>query len=440
MMVRRSALTFVLQACQLVALIGVNVIVTRATGPAGKGIFTLMSLLVTLGTQITALGISWAATYFMGRRAFPIATIAGTLLTSSLVSAAATLAGLAGGFLLFRDSYFAAVSVPQLMVTLAIVPVVQFGNTLASIILAGNRPIQFAGVSLVQWVVALALQGALWRAGRLDPTTALVAWFVGATIGGIVAFRLVSRHVRLRFGLDRTVLRRLLGFGLKGYAANLLTFFNYRLDSLIVNALSGVASVGIYSVAVAIAEVIWNVAGAISTVMFPHISSLDRKEANRLTPVVSRNVWFLTLVGVVGVAVIGRWMIEFVFGTVMLAAVTPLLLLLPGILALSGAKILSSYLSGIGRPIYATWISAGSLALTITLDLTLIPRYGIAGAAGASSIVYTITAAATLYVFRKESGAGIVETVVIQPQDFAYYARAVKAVAGLLGAPSPAKP
>ncbi len=440
MMVRRSVLTFVLQACQLVALVGVNVIVTRATGPSGKGIFTLMSLLVTLGTAITALGISWAATYFIGRRAFPIATIAGTLLTSSLVSAAFTLAGLTAGFLLFRDSYFAAVSVPQLLVTLAIVPVVQVGNTLASIILASNRPIQFAGVSLIQWVVTLVLQAALWPTGRLDPTTALAAWWVGATITGIVAFRLVSRHVRLRLGLDRTVLRQLLGFGLKGYAANLLTFFNYRLDSLIVNAISGVASVGIYSVAVAIAEVIWNVAGAISTVMFPHISSLDRKEANRLTPVVSRNVWFITLVGVVGVAVVGRWMIEFVFGTVMLAAVTPLLLLLPGILALSGAKILSSYLSGIGRPIYATWISAGSLALTVTLDLTLIPRYGIAGAAAASSIVYTITAAATLYVFRKESGAGIVETVVIQPQDFAYYARAVRVVAGSLGAPRPAKP
>jgi stage V sporulation protein B len=440
MILRRSVLTFVLQVCQLAALVGVNVIVTRVTGPTGKGIFTLMSLLVTLGTAITALGISWAAIYFIGRRTLPMGDVATTLLTSSLVSAAVTLVGLGTGFLLFRDTYFAAVSDQQLVVTLAIVPVVQVTSTLASIILATNRPIQFASVSLVQWVITLALQAALALAGRLDPTTALVAWCVGATVAGIVGFRLVSMHVRLRLGLDRKVLRQLLGFGLKGYVANLLTFFNYRLDSLIVNGLLGVASMGIYSVAVATAEVIWNVAGALSTVMFPHISSLERTEANRLTPVVSRNVWFVTLVAVVGVAVIGRWMIEFVFGTVMLAAVTPLLLLLPGILALSGAKILSSYLSGVGRPIYATWIATGNLATTIALDLALIPRFGISGAAAASSVVYTISAAATLYVFRKESGAGIVETVVIQPQDFAYYARAVRAVAGFLAAPSPAKP
>lgn len=439
-MVRRSALTFVLQVSQLAALVGVNVIVTRATGPAGKGIFTLMSLLVTMGTAITALGIGWAATYFVGRRLFPVGDITGTLLTSSVVSAAVTLVGIGTGFLLFRDSYFAAVSNAQFLVTLALVPVVQIASTLAAIILATNRPIHFAAVSLVQWVVTFALQATLALAGRLDPTLALAAWLVGATLGGIVAFRVASTHVKLRFGLDREVLRRLLGFGLKGYAANLLTFFNYRLDSLIVNALLGVASLGIYSIAVAIAEVIWNVAGALSTVMFPHVSSLERKDANRLTPVVSRNVWFVTVVAVVAVALLGRWLIEFVFGTVMVAAVQPLMLLLPGILALSGAKILTSYLSGIGRPIYATWISAGSLVLTVALDLALIPRYGIAGAAAASSIVYVITAVATLVVFRRESGAGIIETVVIQPQDFGYYIRAVRAVAGLLAAPSAAKP
>jgi O-antigen/teichoic acid export membrane protein len=174
--------------------------------------------------------------------------------------------------------------------------------------------------------------------------------------------------------------------------------------------------------------------------MFPHVSSLDKKEAGRLTPIVSRNVWFITLLGVIATAVLGRWIIEFVFGTVMLAAVTPLMLLLPGILALSGAKILSSYLSGIGRPIYATYIAGANLVLTVALDIALIPRFGIAGAAAASSIVYTITAAATLVVFRKESGAGVVETIVIQPQDLSYYVRAARTVAGIFVAPSPAKP
>src|SRR5436309_15647118 len=103
MIVRRSFLTFVLQVSQVAALVGVNVVVTRTTGATGKGIFTLMSLLVTLGTAVTTLGISWAAIYFIGRRQYPSRVISSTLLTSSLISAAATDAGLGIGFVLFRQ-------------------------------------------------------------------------------------------------------------------------------------------------------------------------------------------------------------------------------------------------------------------------------------------------------------------------------------------------
>ncbi len=440
MIARRSFLTFVLQVSQVAALVGVNVLVTRITGPTGKGIFTLMSLLVTMGTAVTALGISWAAIYFIGRRTYPSRDISPTLLTCSLISAAATDIGLAAAFLVFRDTYFAAVSTQQFTITIAIVPMVQLTTTLSSMILGSNRPVQFAAVTLMQWVVTLAGQAVLVLAGRLDPTTALLAWLIGATVSVVVAAVLLGSDLRLALGIDRAAFRDLLGFGLKGYVGNLLQFFNYRLDSLIVNALSGIASVGIYSISVAMGEVIWYVASAFGTVMFPHVSSVDRREADRVTPIVSRNVWFITLIGVVTMALLGRWIIEFVFGTVMLAAVTPLLLLLPGILALSGAKILSSYLSGIGRPIYPTYIAGANLVLTVALDIALIPRYGIAGAAAASSIVYTITAAALVIVFRKESGARVVETIVIQPSDLGYYVRAARSVAGRLATPNPAKP
>src|SRR6266511_1654962 len=342
MIARRSFLTFVLQVSQVAALVGDNVLVTRITGPTGKGIF-------------------------------------------SLISAAATDIGLAAAFLVFRDTYFAAVSTQQFTITIAIVPMVQLTTTLSSMILGSNRPVQFAAVTLMQWVVTLAGQAVLVLAGRLDPTTALLAWLIGATVSVVVAAVLLGSDLRLALGIDRAAFRDLLGFGLKGYVGNLLQFFNYRLDSLIVNALSGIASVGIYSISVAMGEVIWYVASAFGTVMFPHVSSVDRREADRVTPIVSRNVWFITLIGVVTMALLGRWIIEFVFGTVMLAAVTPLLLLLPGILALSGAK----------------------MVLTVALDIALIPRYGIVGAAAASSIVYTNTAAALVIVFRKESGARV---------------------------------
>jgi O-antigen/teichoic acid export membrane protein len=136
---------------------------------------------------------------------------------------------------------------------------------------------------------------------------------------------------------------------------------------------------------------------------------------------------------------LGQQVILTVFGPTMMPAVHPLWLLLPGIVTLTVAKIISSYLSGIGKPIYSTYLAAGSMILTVALDLLLIPRYGISGAAAASSIVYTCTAAAAVWIFRRESGAGLLETLVVKPDDFVRYRRVVDSVLRTLRAAAPAR-
>jgi O-antigen/teichoic acid export membrane protein len=202
-----------------------------------------------------------------------------------------------------------------------------------------------------------------------------------------------------------------------------MQFMNYRLDALIVNGLLGLVSVGYYSIATAMAETLWYGANALALVMFPHVSSLERNEADRITPVVCRNAVFMTLIGAVLMFAISRQLIQVVFGSSMVPALHPLWLLLPGIVTQTAVKVIASYLSGIGKPIYSTYIAAGSLILTIALDLMLIPRYGINGAAIASSIVYTCSAAAAVWIFRFESGAGLLEILIVRPSDFVRYRR-----------------
>jgi len=439
LLARKSVLTFILQVAQVAVLVAVNILVTRITGASGKGVFTLMSLLVTLTGSMLSLGVNWAAIYFTGRDAFPRRDLVSTVLTCTLLSSLVSILVIAIAFAALRHSYFMSISDAQLLVTLALLPMVQLTTSVQMIILGTNRPMHFAGLSLAQWAVTLAIQIGFAVAGRLTPTTALVAWAFGAAVSLAWGLRLLSRDAPLRLGIRRDVVRRLLGFGIKGYAANLMMFFNYRLDSLIVNGLVGVASLGIYSIAVSLAEVIWYAAGAIGTVMFPHVTGLERREADRVTPIVTRNVYFITLLGVVAMFALSRWVILLAFGQAMLPALIPLWLLLPGILSLSGSKVIASYLSGIGRPEYATAIAGGTVVITVILDLLLIPRYGIAGAAVASSIVYTAAAIASVYALRRESGASVLQTILIQPQDIGYYRRAATATARWLGAASAAK-
>jgi len=68
------------------------------------------------------------------------------------------------------------------------------------------------------------------------------------------------------------------------------------------------------------------------------------------------------------------------------------LVILPGILALSVAKVLSSYISGLGLPAPVATASVISLVINVAANLLLIPAWGIVGASAASLISYTVQA------------------------------------------------
>jgi O-antigen/teichoic acid export membrane protein len=148
----------------------------------------------------------------------------------------------------------------------------------------------------------------------------------------------------------------------------------------------------------------------------------------------------MTLIGAVALFVVSRQLVGFVFGSAMTPALQPLWLLLPGIVSLAAVRVISSYLSGIGRPIYTTYIAAGAAILTVVLDLLLIPPYGINGAAAASTIVYTCMAAASVWLVKVETGASVLEILVVRPDDFARYRRVVNSTIRRLLATSPARP
>jgi len=438
MILRKGLLTIVIQLFQFVAVVGSTILVTRVTGAQGRGVYALVSSVATLAAMVTALGISWAGIYYIGKRQFPLENVASTLLTVSLAAASVSVAVLGVVYLLFKGSYFHDVTTRQAVIMLMLTALLQLTTTSTSIVLGLNRPLHYAGVSLVQLGVALAIQVVLAVTGSLSATSALVALLVGAASGTGFGLALVRREVPIRLGVDRKILRAFFNFGIRGYAANLMMYLNYRLDALIVNGLAGLVSLGYYSIATAMAETLWYGANGFALVMFPHVSSLERKEANRITPVVCRNAIFVTLIGAVVMFAVSRQLMTFAFGQGMLPALHPLWLLLPGIVTLTAAKVISSYLSGIGKPTYSTYIAAGTVALTVALDLFLIPRYGISGAAAASSIVYTCTAVASVWIFKYESGAGLMETLIVQPEDFVRYRRVFDSTMKRLFAATPA--
>ena len=75
--------------------------------------------------------------------------------------------------------------------------------------------------------------------------------------------------------------RRALGFGVKGYAANALQVLNYRVDFFVLSAVASAAALGHYAVAVAVTSVMWLLPQALGDVLFPRVAALSASARGR---------------------------------------------------------------------------------------------------------------------------------------------------------------
>jgi O-antigen/teichoic acid export membrane protein len=94
----------------------------------------------------------------------------------------------------------------------------------------------------------------------------------------------------------------------------------------------------------------------------------------------------------VPVAVAAPVLLPLLYGPAFRAAIVPTWILLVGMAGGAVYGVLTAFLSGIGRPGLTSIAQGAGLAVTVALDLTLIPHLGIVGASIASTLSYLTTA------------------------------------------------
>ena len=185
---------------------------------------------------------------------------------------------------------------------------------------------------------------------------------------------------------DRAALTPTLRLGLQAHLGNTVQLLNYQLDTLLIAGLLAGSAVGLYSIAVSLATQLWNVPNAVALVLLPHVAA----GGARSTPAAARHTLLLALLGALALLG-GSFALLALLNPAFLPAWPALVLLLPGVVALSVSKVLASDLGGRGLPRYATLGAAVAVLVTIPGDLLLIPRWGILGAAAVSTVAYSLS-------------------------------------------------
>jgi len=211
-------------------------------------------------------------------------------------------------------------------------------------------------------------------------------------------------------------------YGSKAYLGSIFVFFHTRADRFLINFFIAPFAVGFYSVSAGVAESLWLLSLAASTVLFPRVASeTNGRRLKEFTPLVWRSILFITFLMAILLFFVGPWLIPFLYSEKFLPSIQPFQILLLGSLAFCGMGILGNDLSARGKPQLMTYTVGISMILNIILNILWIPKWGITGAAWATSFSYLVCLGIIIFLYSKTSGNKISEILFFQKNDLIFY-------------------
>jgi O-antigen/teichoic acid export membrane protein len=377
----------------LLVLTGLGgVAVSRALQPEGRGIYFVIVTIATTAWSVGHLSIEQSQTWLWSQhdRAGRGALAANSLLLGLGVGTVAALA-CTGVIALFAPRCVPAADYGYLAGALAVIPcgtaVLYVNNVLVLRARADvvNRAGVFAGILQCVLIVAVA------ALDRLTLGWAVALW----TIPMVVPLTVLLPAVRLRLrDRDGALARCAIGKGLRYHVGLASLVLLYRSDILILDGMTTATAVGLYSLAVSLAEFTRVATDAIAQVALPGQMEADDAGAVAAT-VESTRFTALFALGSVGLlCAAAPVVVPLVYGEAFAASIPPLLALAPGLFALGATRTIGAFLLRLNRPLRASALTVLALVINVALNFAFIPVWGIVGSAIASSVAYILLAAA----------------------------------------------
>lgn len=424
---RRVTVVFAAKIVTFALGLATTVIVSRLLGPGGKGAYVAILAVPGLLGSIGVFGLPSAINYYAARGASVRGLFRSGILFALVLSV--ILIGLVWLALpaleqsIFRGARHYDVLLRVILIAVPAVMVAGFTGT----ILYGLQEVRlYSAIMIGQGLATLLLSVFFVGVLRLSVEGAVAASLAISWLYVAVILTAVWRVGRRRPGNKPVSTRELVSYGGRAYPASLTGFFNYRADTFMIQAIAATPDIalGLYSMAVTMAELIFFIPDSVTSIFLPRVAGATEAEAAEFLGRVSRMTVLISsccAIVLIPVAWLGINLVLPAFRDCLPA----FLVLLPGVVSLCVAKVMTSYLGGRGRPGAISVGATIALVFNLTANLVLIPTLGIVGAALASLLSYTVLAALMLAVACRLSGHSPLDLVLPRMAD----ARAVWALA-----------
>jgi O-antigen/teichoic acid export membrane protein len=384
-----------------------SVLIARALGPAGRGAYYLPVTIVLVTSVVVNVGTVQAQLRLWSRR-----TASGNdFVTAGFVlTAISSVIAFAGIFLLVSNFDLASsdeLRPKYLAIALLALPA-SIHLARSGSLLALNRDLR--GVNharLAGAIVQTTGTAVLFALDRLTVNSVLVMYVLSVATPALLVAVWTRKIGHVRLPIPWSFIRDYLKLGLQLGPAGILLFLSLRLDVFFIARYQASKEVGLYSVAVTVAELVWLVTEALRISVSERLANAPKKEALDVTYRAVRMTVIVAAGIASGIAITAPILIPTLFGDAFAPSVTAVWILLPATLFMAVWQSQINTLVRFSRPWTTSAIAAIALVVNGVGNLLMIPLIGIRGAAFASLLGYSVGAILTCLALARVSNISL---------------------------------
>jgi stage V sporulation protein B len=243
------------------------------------------------------------------------------------------------------------------------------------------------------------------RFGVLSPA---IAYLFSAIIGFILLLFLffkTFKYFKYESDFSNKLKLRIFKYGVPLLLASIGFTIIGQIDTLMLIKFRSLSEVGVYNAVLPTAMLLITLGSSLALAILPLVSefwvSKKFKELSKIIEIVYKNSFLIIVPLVLFVFVFSDLILKVLFGDSFLSGLTAIRILLVGSILYSVALINNSILPAIGKPREVTKVVLIAVIFNILLNLILIPKIGINGAAIATTLAYSIVLIISSYKIMK---------------------------------------
>lgn len=413
----------------------ISIFVTNYLGPEGKGVYAIFTTNSELFVLFVCFSVPNALTYFVANKKFSSYDIGNmvvvTTLFSTIILSVFVFSNIADGFLLPE-----VVNNIEFKLLFSGFVLLSLSKTFLTAYLQGAK--DFKTINFVNLMVSIFTVGVFayffffHKQSDFIVSVKIAIWINLSLVLASILFFYRKARKKIKFSIKGALplffknLKTSAAYVFFYHLTTLANFLIYRMSYWIIIEYAGEYEVGIFALAFNLAFMTRLLSQAIAAVTFPYFTQESLEKALKKSLLISRVLFFLTLVVNLTLFLFAGQIIPALYGDQFIASLPYLRILLPGIFFYIQASVFSTFLLSRGITKIQFYFAAAGLVVSIVLHYFLTIKVDVSYASLVLSIVFVFLFVLYAWVMMTKYKVKIKEFVFLNKSDLHHFIKLVK--------------